>query len=220
MSTPLLFDLGTAAFLLLFIALGALRGLYKTLTSFLTVIAAIVGAAWLSATFTPAVTAWLYPYAEEKLLAWLSVEGGGEALASLLTSFGVDAELADALYLGAGNAADGLLRTALESVLQVLVQGALLLVSFLVLLLALKLLAHIVGLVFKLPVLHTLDKFGGALFGLFEGAALAFLIVYIARSLGSDIFSANAEGTYLLSVFVEHTPKTLLAELLNLLPKE
>lgn len=220
MSTPILFDLGTAAFLLLFLALGALRGLYKTLMGFLSVIAAIVGAAWLSATLTPAVTAWLYPHAEERLAAFLSLDGGGAALSELLTAFGADAELSEALCLGLGSAADELVRAALESVLQVLVQGALLLVSFLVLLLALKLLTRVVGLAFKLPLLHTLDKFGGAVLGLAEGAALIFLAIYIARSLGSSFFSSGAEGTMLLSLFVAHTPKTLLAELLRLLPTD
>ncbi len=214
MSTPLVFDLAAAAFLLLFVVLGTIRGLFKTLMSFLTVAVSIVGAAWLSATFSPAVTAWLYPHAEGKLLSALSSDGGA-AFAELLGAFGADAALSEALYAGLEGAADEIARAALGSVLQVLVQGALLLVSFLVLLLALKLLTRIVGLVFKLPVLRTIDRLGGALFGLFEGAALAFLIVYVTRSLGSDFFSANAQGTQLLALFVEHTPKTLLSAILQ-----
>lgn len=213
MHTSLLFDLGTAAFLLLFVVLGAARGLFRTLAGFFSVILAIVGAAWLAATFSPVVSAYLYPFAEGKLTAYLSLEGGGEALAEFLASFGVDEALVNALAQGAGSAADALLRTALESVLQVVVQGALLLLAFLVLLLVLKTLSHLVGLIFRLPLLRSLDTLGGALLGLAEGAALLFLAVYIARSLGSSFFADGAEGTYLLTLFVEHTPRTLLAAL-------
>lgn len=213
MHTSLLFDLGTAAFLLLFVVLGAARGLFRTLAGFFSVILAIVGAAWLAATFSPVVSAYLYPFAEGKLTAYLSLEGGGEALAEFLASFGVDEALVNALAQGAGSAADALARTALESVLQVVVQGALLLLAFLVLLLVLKTLSHLVGLIFRLPLLRSLDTLGGALLGLAEGAALLFLAVYIARSLGSSFFADGAEGTYLLKLFVEHTPRTLLAAL-------
>lgn len=211
MHTALLFDLGTAAFLLLFVVLGASRGLFRTLTGFLSIVCAIVGAAWLAATFSPVVSTYLYPFAEGKLTAYLSLEGGGEALADFLASFGADEALVDALLQGFGGTADALLRTALESVLQVVVQGVLLLLAFLVLLLVLKLLSRIVGLVFRLPVLRSLDTLGGALFGLAEGAALLFLAVYAARSLGSSFFTDGAEGTYLLTLFVAHTPRTLLA---------
>ena len=215
MHTSLLFDLGTAAFLLLFVVLGAARGLFRTLAGFFSVILAIVGAAWLAATFSPVVSAYLYPFAEGKLTAYLSLEGGGEALAEFLASFGADEALVNALAQGAGSAADALLRTALESVLQVVVQGALLLLAFLVLLLVLKTLSHLVGLIFRLPLLRSLDTLGGALLGLAEGAALLFLAVYIARSLGSSFFTDGAEGTYLLKLFVEHTPRTLLAALFS-----
>lgn len=215
MHTSLLFDLGTAAFLLLFVVLGAARGLFRTLAGFFSVILAIVGAAWLAATFSPVVSAYLYPFAEGKLTAYLSLEGGGEALAEFLASFGADEALVNALAQGAGSAADALLRTALESVLQVVVQGALLLLAFLVLLLVLKTLSHLVGLIFRLPLLRSLDTLGGALLGLAEGAALLFLAVYIARSLGSSFFADGAEGTYLLTLFVEHTPRTLLAALFS-----
>ena len=215
MHTSLLFDLGTAAFLLLFVVLGAARGLFRTLAGFFSVILAIVGAAWLAATFSPVVSAYLYPFAEGRLTAYLSLEGGGEALAEFLASFGADEALVNALAQGAGSAADALLRTALESVLQVVVQGALLLLAFLVLLLVLKTLSHLVGLIFRLPLLRSLDTLGGALLGLAEGAALLFLAVYIARSLGSSFFADGAEGTYLLTLFVEHTPRALLAALFS-----
>ena len=211
MQAPLLFDLAAAAFLLVFLVLGAARGLFRTLAGFLSVILAIVGAAWLAATFSPVVSAYLYPFAEGKLTAYLGVEGGGEALAEFLASFGAEEALVNALFAGAGDAADALLRTALESVLQVVVQGVLLLLAFLVLLLLLKTLSHLVGLIFRLPLLRSLDTLGGALLGLAEGAALLFLAVYAARSLGSSFFTDGAEGTYLLTLFVEHTPRTLLA---------
>ena len=215
LETALLMDLGTAVFLLFFVILGAARGLYKTLAGFFCVIASIVGAAWVSASFSPAVTAYLYPSAEEKLVAALRAEGGSEAIASLLASFGGDEALIEALRENLGDIASDLVRTASESVLLVLVQGALLLLAFLALLLALTLIKKALGLVFKLPVLHTLDKFGGAVFGLAEGASLAFFAVHLSRSFGSDFLTSGAESTYLLSLFVDNTPLELLAMILE-----
>jgi len=215
MSTPLYFDLGVLAFLLLFVVLGTARGLFRTLMGFLTVAVSIVGAAWLSATFSPVVTARLYPHMEGRLLSALSSDGGA-AFAELLGAFGADAALSDALYAGLEGAAEEIVRAALTSVLQTLVQGALLLVSFFALLLVLKLLTRTVGLVFKLPVLRSLDRLGGGVFGLFEGAALVFLAVYAARSLGSDFFVRGAQDTQLLALFVEHTPRSLLHAILQM----
>ena len=53
---------------------------------------------------------------------------------------------------------------------------------------------------------------GGAL-GLIEGALLLFLVCDVAPKLGVKAF-ADYEGTYLLSFFMSHTPRGLVAALL------
>ena len=54
---------------------------------------------------------------------------------------------------------------------------------------------------------------GGGALGLIEGALLLFLICDVAPKLGVKVF-ADYEGTYLLSFFMSHTPRGLVAALL------
>ena len=49
--------------------------------------------------------------------------------------------------------------------------------------------------------------------GLIEGALLLFLVCDVAPKLGVKAF-ADYEGTYLLSFFMSHTPRGLVAALL------
>lgn len=215
MDTNLFFDLGVAAVLLLFTVLGAKRGLFKTLTGFLVIVLAIVGAAMLADRFCESVSALLFPYAEPHLAALFGdgMVSVSTALTDALASYGLSTDSLTEILNGLNSSAESLAQEALRSVLQTIVQGALLLVFFLALLLVLKLLVRVLDLVFKLPVLHTLNVLGGAAFGLAEAAALLFLAVYAANLLGSTVFIDHAEGTYLLSFFVNNSPRTLLAAL-------
>ena len=54
---------------------------------------------------------------------------------------------------------------------------------------------------------------GGGALGLIEGALLLFLVCDVAPKLGVKAF-ADYEGTYLLSFFMSHTPRGLVAALL------
>ena len=61
--------------------------------------------------------------------------------------------------------------------------------------------------------LNALNTIGGGVLGLIEGALLLFLVCDVAPKLGVKAF-ADYEGTYLLSFFMSHTPRGLVAALL------
>ena len=60
---------------------------------------------------------------------------------------------------------------------------------------------------------NALNTIGGGALGLIEGALLLFLVCDVAPKLGVKAF-ADYEGTYLLSFFMSHTPRGLVAALL------
>ena len=84
---------------------------------------------------------------------------------------------------------------------------------FLVLTLLLRLVTGGIDKVLDLPVLNALNTIGGGALGLIEGALLLFLVCDVAPKLGVKAF-ADYEGTYLLSFFMSHTPRGLVAALL------
>ena len=100
-------------------------------------------------------------------------------------------------------------RTLLGSVVRTLV----FVLCFLVLTLLLRLVTGGIDKVLDLPVLNALNTIGGGALGLIEGALLLFLICDVAPKLGVKVF-ADYEGTYLLSFFMSHTPRGLVAALL------
>ena len=100
-------------------------------------------------------------------------------------------------------------RTLLGSVVRTLV----FVLCFLVLTLLLRLVTGGIDKVLDLPVLNALNTIGGGALGLIEGALLLFLVCDVAPKLGVKAF-ADYEGTYLLSFFMSHTPRGLVAALL------
>ena len=110
------------------------------------------------------------------------------------------------------NAAHLAARSLVESV----VHAALLLASFVMLLIVLKLLTGLIDHVFELPVLHALNTLGGGVFALLEAVLLLYLVLWLAPVLGITFFRDNASDTYLLKFFTTHTPFTLIAIIASL----
>ena len=64
-----------------------------------------------------------------------------------------------------------------------------------------------------MPVLNTLNTIGGGALGLIESTLLLFLVCDVVPRFGVKAFT-EYEGTYLLSFFMSHTPRSLFAALL------
>ena len=98
-----------------------------------------------------------------------------------------------------------------QSVAESVIRALLFLLSFAVFLLLLKLLAKVLDLALKLPVLRSMNGLAGAAVGLVEGALAVFLAVWLLRRFGVSFETPAVEGTYLLSLFAQHTPLSALA---------
>ena len=126
-----------------------------------------------------------------------------------LLRFDFDGAVRQSLRNAARDAALAAVRTLLGSVVRTLV----FVLCFLVLTLLLRLVTGGIDKVLDLPVLNALNTIGGGVLGLIEGALLLFLVCDVAPKLGVKAF-ADYEGTYLLSFFMSHTPRGLVAALL------
>ena len=89
-----------------------------------------------------------------------------------------------------------------ETVLHLLI----FLLTFAVLTLLLRAVAHALGLLLKLPGLHFLNHFGGAVIGLAEGALVLFLAIWVLRRFGVALDTDTVSETYLFQFFTTHTP--------------
>ena len=74
----------------------------------------------------------------------------------------------------------------------------------------LRLAALAINLVLRLPVLFSVNTFGGALLGLLEGMMVVWLLIWLAPRLG---IALPAENTYLLHFFMTVGPMGLLSSL-------
>lgn len=239
MNNGLIIDAVFALVLILGAVLGAKRGLFRSLMGLVTVVLALIGATLLADALTQPVTDALMPRAEKSVQEWFDTEkrqdetlpveaaeeeaagdGGAETvddtpldvtgLLKRLLRFDLDGAVRDSLRRSAQDAALAAVRSLLASV----VRTILFVMGFLALMLVLRLLTRGLDKVFDLPVLHTLNSLGGGALGLIESALLLFLICDFAPKLGVTIFDDYESGTYLLTFFMQQTPRSVAAALL------
>ena len=222
-----------ALVLILSVVFGAKRGLFRSFMALAAIVLALIGASLLTDALTEPVTDMLMPRLEKSVEEWFDTESqtpqgdvpqiegetpaesdasgetpNGDAAQKLLR-FDFDGAVRQSLRNAARDAALAAVRTLLGSVVRTLV----FVLCFLVLTLLLRLVTGGIDKVLDLPVLNALNTIGGGALGLIEGALLLFLVCDVAPKLGVKAF-ADYEGTYLLSFFMSHTPRGLVAALL------
>ena len=97
-------------------------------------------------------------------------------------------------------------RTTAETILHLLI----FLVSFILILLLWRIIAHALDLVARIPVLHFFNKTGGFLLGLSKGVLFLFVLAWVLRYLGNVIPDDAVSHTYLLHFFMTNSPLLLL----------
>ena len=212
-----------ALVLILSVVFGAKRGLFRSFMALAAIVLALIGASLLTDALTEPVTDMLMPRLEKSVEEWFDTESQtpqgdvpqidgetpAESDASGETPNGDAAQDAENVWQDDSPlAVTGLLKK-LGSVVRTLV----FVLCFLVLTLLLRLVTGGIDKVLDLPVLNALNTIGGGALGLIEGALLLFLVCDVAPKLGVKAF-ADYEGTYLLSFFMSHTPRGLVAALL------
>lgn len=214
---------------------GRKRGLFKSLMRFVVVIAALLGANFAAESFTPMVMDAALPKIEEFVqtrmeeafagsfagtpafsfseLSEMDLPDGSfildtDALPDWMASFFEDA--VSATGGAVGEVADALTKAMYDGISGI-VSSVVFLVSFLLLLTLLRLLVKVFDAVFKLPVISTLNTFGGAVFGLIEAAAWVFLALRLYGWLGAMLPPLPMDKTFLVQYFAAFSPLSLLS---------
>lgn len=210
-------------------ACGAKRGLLRALAGLLIVVAALVGAGMIAATFSGPAARLAAPIISERIAARVDeamtaredgvqmpeadVEGDFQ-IEDLLALLGLDADVRDSLAESARETVRdtgvSVATAVVESVAQSMIYGVLYILSFLALLILLNILARAMDLLMKLPGLRGANALGGGLLGLLQGALLLFLAVWAARRLGVSFETEPWTEAHILSIFTTHTPLSVL----------
>ena len=178
----LVFDLIILILLAAFAIRGAARGLVFSLCSLLAVAVAFVGAGIAARTLSPMVAQALEP----KIAA------------------AIEEQLEESL------------RTQVQQGQQALAQSAayqiLFAVSFVLLMALWQVVSRVLDLVSKLPVLDTLNKSMGALFGLLQAGVIVCILAWLLR-FGNLVDQETVQKTVLLRFFMDFNPLALLGAL-------
>ena len=236
MTTPVIIDFAVAAVLLGFTAYGIHRGLFRALAGLLAVVVALVGAGLVAASFsapvakvvTPLVSQHIEKKVEEAMAEQVSQSGqielpelegeiAGVDIQALLSVIGFDDDVREELAADVEekihDAGATITAAVVESLAYSFIYGALYILSFLVILLLMKVLIGAMDLVLKLPGLRTLNALGGAVVGFVEGALLLFLAVWVLRRLGVSFEAESLAEVHILRIFTANTPIGVLMSL-------
>ena len=205
----MLIDVICLLVLVAFFLSGYRRGLLMSLCGLLILVLCCLGAALAQAKFTPQVVAVLEPKITAQVEAQIQAElaantqqavdqaeqselyiGGEQAsvgeLVGILERFGLDVE--QSVTEGTATALEPAIHAAAQAVSAAIVGSlAQLLIffgTFLILYLVLHSVALAVNVVDYLPVLHTLNRAGGAVFGLAEGVLLLTVVAVVLGKTG------------------------------------
>lgn len=213
---------------------GYRRGFFKTVMGLVSGIASLLAAY----SFSPALSAWIY---EKFMLNSLSgglcttfssiAETGADAaskvydLTKLLDSqqfldvisrYGADRDKVESLIDGIGVGGEDAVRRVSDAVAAPVAQTVSDIIAFIavfaVTLIALKIITHFIGLLFKLPVLHGLDKTLGLVFGCLCALFFVWVFAMVAAAAVTALssaypatFSENIlENSFLLKFFAKY----------------
>ena len=219
----LVFDLLIGAVLLIALARGYSRGFVLTLCGFLAVFVAFIGASVLSNALAEPVAKAIEPIVadsihdtvtsyyqrsptentssgEEDWLAQLPLEELLEPLKESSVFKGLADAFQKAVDDGVADAAQALAHFAAVQIARTVIFA----IAFFAVLIAWSILSHTLDLVAKLPVLSTVNAWGGGAVGLVKGALIVFIAVWLLRD--SHIPQEAVEQTRLLKFFCTVSP--------------
>lgn len=223
----LLYDIAVLAVLAFFLWRGYRKGFVLTLCSLLAVFVALIGASFLSNALAEPVAKAVEPVVAERIqkslteaiksTEFVSIDGGVAQTPEELPLNAVIEHLKESkLYQGFADAFQSAVDAGVTQVTSnaaqalahfVAVQIARMVIfvlAFFAVLIAWFFLSHALDLVAKLPVLNSVNRWGGGAVGLVKGALVVFIAVWLLRD--SYIPPETAEQTYLLKFFCTASP--------------
>jgi uncharacterized membrane protein required for colicin V production len=212
----LIADVVIALLLVAAAAIGAWKGLVKSLAGVIIVVTAFIGASFVANALAEPVAQWLGPVIEERIVEKLTTENTADAQ-SMLEAFHFDGEslqqMVDEVTGKVKETGMELLHAVTDSVAYSVAYAAVYLVAFLLLLLVVWLLLKPVHLLVKLPVLRTVNTLGGGALGLVWGMLLVFLAVWLLQRFDILLTPDMVEDSALLRFFATNSPLSLLTSL-------
>lgn len=223
----IVYDIVIAAVLLFFVWLGCKKGLVLTLCSLLAVFVALIGASILSNALAEPAAKMVEPIVAERIreslaeaiqhTEYVSVDGGAAQSPEEVALAGVIEHLKETkLFQGfadsfqravdsgvaevTANAAQSLAHFVAVQIARTVIFAA----AFFAVLIAWWFLSHALDLVARLPVLSTVNAWGGGAAGLVKGALVVFIAVWLLRD--GCIPPAAVEGSRLLQFFATVNP--------------
>ena len=193
-------DLIFLAVFAIFAILGARKGLLLSLCSLLAVVVALIGATLIADALSGPMAAQIAPMVEGFLSEHLDAITAGQAgqEQGFLWAL-INEALANIDHAAAG---DFLTQIAVQ-VARLLIHPILFAVAFVVVLIAWTFLSHALDLVARLPILHTLNTFGGLLFGAAEGAVLFVVGFLLIRTFFPDLIPPQWQADSVLMHYLQ-----------------
>lgn len=227
--TYLAFDLIIAALLLYFVLRGYKKGFVLALCGFLAIFVAFLGATVVSNALAEPVSSAIRPAVEHSIQRVFEdrLEGSArnrssdeeeslnpsleEALSALKDTKvykGFAVAFQKAVDSGVAEVTANAARAIASYIAVQIARLVLFLVSFVLILIAWFFLSHALNLAFKLPVLSTLNRWGGGALGLFQGGLLVFIACWLLKD--SYLPQEAIQNSYLLHWFCTVSPLELL----------
>ena len=200
-----------AAVLVGLVWLGAKRGLMKSLAGVIGVGAAFFGASWCANRFVTPVSRWLEPLLRESIRQKLSGQDGADA-GELLSAFAFDTHSLEKILEDVAQrvkeTGESVFSAVTESVSHSIAYGIVYAAAFIAILLLKPL-----DLAGKLPVVRTVNAWGGALLGLVWAVLLLFAAVWLMQRFNWVVTPELIRDSILLKFFAENNPIGLIAAL-------
>ena len=210
-----------AAVLVGLVWLGAKRGLMKSLAGVIGVGAAFFGASWCANRFVTPVSRWLEPLLRESIQQKLSGQDGADA-GELLSAFAFDTHSLEKILEDVAQrvkeTGESVFSAVTESVSHSIAYGIVYAAAFIAILLVVWLLfgdqlLKPLDLAGKLPVVRTVNAWGGALLGLVWAVLLLFAAVWLMQRFNWVVTPELIRDSILLKFFAENNPIGLIAAL-------
>ena len=202
-----------AAVLVGLVWLGAKRGLMKSLAGVISVGAAFFGASWCANRFVTPVSRWLL---RESIQQKLSGQDGADA-GELLSAFAFDTHSLEKILEDVAQrvkeTGESVFSAVTESVSHSIAYGIVYAAAFIAILLVVWLLLKPLDLAGKLPVVRTVNAWGGALLGLVWAVLLLFAAVWLMQRFNWVVTPELIRDSILLKFFAENNPIGLVAAL-------
>lgn len=229
----LVYDVIILALLALAVWRGYRKGLILTVLGFLAIFVALIGASFLANAMAEPVADMVQPVVEQQIREALdqalthtsftaqeggvastvdeiSIKGVVEVLRESQLFAGLAESFENAVSEGTAQMMSSAAASLAHYVAVEIAHGVLFGLSFVVILIVWTFLSHALDLVAKLPVLSTLNAYGGAVMGILWGGLLVFAAAWVGLRTGL-ITQDMLDGTVLLNFFCTTNPVELVS---------